>query len=469
VSKAALSEPSIDDPHGAAGPTAAPRSRSHPWRSVLVAVLLVAGMGVAGYVGHDVFLDRAAQHHLDSARMAHFAATPDLDLARQEYLLTLQARPELGTAHFYLGHLLLRTREFDAARAHFAAALRDHEGLPAAYRPDALRLLAGLNADGEPAALQRTTETLAVRPADAASANDAASLLVIPSEPTAAGRPLAAGKAGRLDIVHAAAAAERAALAAQRPAPSPDFLFADHSQAIATLALRVPASSDVQREVNRQLEALHAGDVQRRLSAASTLAIAPDLNSDAVPGAVERAESSMLQQRAAPAVAEATQVTLGLLQSASPLTLALNRQAILRLVEAATALGPDASQAAEQVRQRVVAITSVPRPVVYIQIASEAQRPVALQLASRLTEAGWVTPELELVNERAPARTEVRSQGTSHQGLARWMRRLASETTGQIADLSNLRRAAPSGDVYELWLDRDLCVAPERLVPGCPG
>ena len=107
--------------------------------------------------------------------------------------------------------------------------------------------------------------------------------------------------------------------------------------------------------------------------------------------------------------------------------------------------------------------------MVYIQIASEAQRPVALQLAARLTQEGWITPELELVSERAPARTEVRSQGSSHQGLARWMRRLASETTGQIADLSNLRRATPNGDVYEVWLDKDLCVAPTRLVPGCPG
>ena len=466
MSKAFIRNRKVDDPAEAGGPGP---GQAHPWRSATLAVLLAAAIGGAAYVGQDLFLDRAAQHHLERARMAHFAATPDLDQARTEYILTLQARPEFGTAHYYLGHLLLRTREFDAARAHFAAALRDHEGLPASLRPDAMRLLAGLNDDGEPIALQRTIDSLAIGVADAASAIET---LEIPIEPTAAG-PVAvavkAGKVNKVDIVIAAAAAERATLAAQRPAPSPDFLFADGSQAIATLALRVPASSDVQREVDSQLEALYAGDSHLRLNAASRLAIAPDLNSDAVPGAVERAESSVLQHRSTPAVAEATQVTLGLLQSASPLTLALNRQAILRLVDAAGALGPDARQAAEQVQQRVAAITSVPRPVVYIQIASEAQRPVALQLAARLTQEGWITPELELVSERAPARTEVRSQGSSHQGLARWMRRLASETTGQIADLSNLRRATPNGDVYEVWLDKDLCVAPTRLVPGCPG
>jgi hypothetical protein len=440
------------------------RGQSHPWLSAGLALLLVIAIGAAVHVGKDVFLDRAAQHHLGLARMAHFAATPDLDLARREYLLALQARPELGEAHYYLGHLLLRTREFDTARNHFAAALRDLEGLPAGHRPEAMRLLTGLTRDAEPPALQRTLDSLAVKLGDAASA---AGTFEIPTEPTAAGRPVAPAKPGKQDIVVAAAAAERVALAAQRPAPSPDFLFAEDSQAIATLARRVPASTQVLREVSSQLEALYADDAHRRLSAASALAIAPDLNSDTVPGAIDRAETSVLQHRGSPGVAQARQVTLSLLQAASPLTLALNRQAILRLLDATAVLGPDARLAAEQVHKRVAAITRLPRPVVYLQIAHEAQRPVALQLAARLTADGWVTPELDVVHERAPERTEVRSQGTSHQGLARWLRQLTSETTGEAADLSPLRRAAPAGDVYEVWLDKDLCVAPKRLVPGC--
>ncbi|RZS52332.1 tetratricopeptide repeat protein [Sphaerotilus mobilis] len=459
----------LTDEHGApALAGAAPARRG--WRTLTTVGVLALLLAGATQVGLEALDEREAQVQMTLAQQAQFSITPDLVAARQAYERALAARPDIGVAHFQLAHLLLRQREFTRAREHLSAALRDHDGLPTARRQEALRLMAMLSVDDEPTPVERPIDHLAVA-ASAPAVTDGG--LEIPSEPTAAGtrpgaRPVR-GKPGKRDIEAIAAQAERAALAAMRPQPSSDLLFGADAPELALLASRIAPSSELQRELALRLDALYAVDPQVRWSAASELDVSSQLHSDVLPLAVERAEANLLHRAGTAAVTEAARHTLTLLGEASPLTLALHRQAVLRFVDAAAVLGPEARQQGEQVRERITGFTRVPQPVIYIQLADEVQRPLAMRLATQLAEAGWRVPALAVVGDQAPSRTELRSQGTSHQGLARWVRRLASDQVGQTADLVHLRQARPSGDVYELWLDQDLCRAGARQVNGCPG
>ncbi len=78
-------------------------------------------------------------------------------------------------------------------------------------------------------------------------------------------------------------------------------------------------------------------------------------------------------------------------------------------------------------------------------------------------------PAVEVVGPKAPARTELRVQGRSDQGLARWMAKVVGEVTGAPAALKTLRSAKPKEDTFELWLDAKLCVAAEQRPAACTG
>ncbi|MDB5895836.1 MAG: hypothetical protein JWQ88_3367, partial [Rhodoferax sp.] len=69
----------------------------------------------------------------------------------------------------------------------------------------------------------------------------------------------------------------------------------------------------------------------------------------------------------------------------------------------------------------------------------------------------------------APARSEVRAQGKSERGLARWVLRVVGDLAGQPATLATLRNARPTTDTYEVWLGRDICAAERPAAPGCLG
>jgi len=106
------------------------------------------------------------------------------------------------------------------------------------------------------------------------------------------------------------------------------------------------------------------------------------------------------------------------------------------------------------------------RPVAWIQIAHEAQRPLAEQLAQRLREAGYDAPAAENVGDKAPpTRSEIRTQGNSDQGLARWQARVLQKLGLGEVKLTVLRKVAPKVDSYEIWFDRELCA--KRIVAGC--
>jgi hypothetical protein len=105
--------------------------------------------------------------------------------------------------------------------------------------------------------------------------------------------------------------------------------------------------------------------------------------------------------------------------------------------------------------------------VVFIQIASEAQRTLANALAAKLRAAGYRVPAAEVVGTRAPARVEIRVHGRSDRSLARWMVKVGQELTGTPIAIQTLRNAKPKEDTFEVWLDAALCIAPDRRPAAC--
>jgi hypothetical protein len=147
--------------------------------------------------------------------------------------------------------------------------------------------------------------------------------------------------------------------------------------------------------------------------------------------------------------------TLVLLQSALPGTLTSNRAEIEDLLAAADGVGDYTRQQAAKVRQQMQpALQS--KPVGYLQIASEAQRPMAARIVARLRASGYAAPVIELVGTRAPARTELRVQGKSDRAYSRWIGKVITDVTGVTPAIVPLRSAQPKVDTYEIWLGREL-------------
>jgi hypothetical protein len=158
-----------------------------------------------------------------------------------------------------------------------------------------------------------------------------------------------------------------------------------------------------------------------------------------------------------------------LAQRASPSTLRQVQPELRALLDELAASPLQASQQDAAARLAEALERSTERkPVAYLQIARESQRPIAESVARRLAQAGYVTPAIELTGEgRAPERPSLRSQGASDPDLARWCRRVLEEATGAPAELAVLRRAQPETDTYELWFDKGLCAPGGRQRPDC--
>ena len=109
------------------------------------------------------------------------------------------------------------------------------------------------------------------------------------------------------------------------------------------------------------------------------------------------------------------------------------------------------------------------RPVAYIQIANEAQRPIAETLAGRLRGFGYEVPEVEMAGDRAPEVTQLRLQGKSDRSYARWIRKVMAEAVNAEPASSGLHNARPRTDTYEIWLGRALCAPGGTPLTGCAG
>ncbi len=402
------------------------------WQRPLALMALLAALAGAGTFGWHSWREQQALGQFQLGLSVHFAQDRNLQAARNAYLNALGHDPELGRAHYYLAHvyaLLMLPRD---ARTQFELALRFAKDLDEGQRDDARVQLATLNLGQEATPVTRS---------DAAAGNP-----VSPDEPAATAAPPGAGTAPKIAL-QIETPLQPAAAPAQLP--------------------RVAPSPEQQRVIAQQVAALFAPLAQQRLSAATALALDPGLMSDTVALALERALSGLQQTPSDEAAIAGATNTLQLLLSASPATLKANRDAASRLLDAAQPLGDNQRATTLGMRTLIDKAQSARPPVVYIQMANEAQRPLAQALAERIRASGYAVPAIEHVGARAPGRSEVRVQGGSVQGWGRWLSKIVSDFAGEPASLSTLRGVHPANDTFEIWLDKDLCVAAQRQRPLC--
>ena len=406
--------------------------RRWPRRRALIAAGVVAlALGGAAY-WFALDQQAEAQSRLDIGRLEadrHFragldqqyASVPQLETALNEYLSALELRPAHARARYYLGHVYAQTgKPTDALDAFRQAVLATEAPLDRSQRADAekqLRTLATVEGEATP-----VTRVAVVRePALAAPANPAFAPAPMPAAPTR-----------------------------QPPRIEPP------EASIAQLTQSVDGMFDANKE--------------RRINATTSLVLDPQALSDAVPIAVKKATQVLKNGPAGLDASASSGVvnTLVLLQSALPGTLLINRRAIDQLLDAAEPLGDYTAKQAGKVRE-LLGQAATRRPVAYIQIANEAQRPIAEALSARLRSFGYEAPGIELVAGRAPDVTQVRVQGKSDRGYERWVTRVVGEAINAQPASSNLRNARPRTDTYEIWLGRTLCAPGGTLVAGCKG
>ncbi|MDP3822529.1 MAG: hypothetical protein Q8R33_13735, partial [Burkholderiales bacterium] len=221
-------------------------------------------------------------------------------------------------------------------------------------------------------------------------------------------------------------------------------------------------------QLTASVEGLFDDNKEARITATTRLVLDPQALSDAVPLAVDKALQVLKANPAALSASAASGVvnTLVLLQSALPGTLQVSRAAIGRLLLAAEPRGDYTALQAGKVRL-MVEQAQARRPLAYIQIANEAQRPLADTLAAKMRSFGYVAPAIELVGARAPEATQVRVQGKSDRSYARWVTKAVGEAVDARPGVSELRNARPGVDTYEIWFGRLLCTPGRHVLVGC--
>jgi tetratricopeptide (TPR) repeat protein len=416
-------------------PRAGPRPR---WqRQAIFAGLAALVLVALGGGAWNLYETSESRRNLRLGLEEHFGREPNLQAARNYYLDALAHVASNARARYYLGHVYAQLGETALARAAFERAVADREGLDDAQLADAQQRAQALAPANEPLAVVRDAGGGAAAPA-AAGTSSAAPL----PQPSAGGRVPSRG--------------------IRAPEPSP----AAAPPAVSRIP-RVPPSAETRKQVAALVDQMFSADSQARIGATTTLVTDPDLMSDAVPIALESALDRLAGARGKPAAAVQSGVvnTLVLLQSASPATLLVNRADIERLLKRAAPTGKFTAAQADKV-QTLLAAASDRRPVAFIQIANEAQRPMAEALAVRLRAAGYDAPGIERVDARAPAQSQVRVQGKSERGMARWLAKVLRDVDGEAVAVQTLRNASPKTDTFEIWFDRDLCTA-QRPAPQC--
>jgi tetratricopeptide (TPR) repeat protein len=439
----------VDEIHHAFGqqPTPVPvkpwwRVSWRKWAMPAIGAVVVAALGYGGLYWQN---QTRAETFFQDGVAAQFATEPNLESARNNYLSALELRPRHARTHYYLGHVYAQLKLLDAARADFEAAVKLARGLDASQIADARKQLAALVVN-EPAAIMRTA---AVPPPVTAPAREQE-----PARATGPGgkptRPSPSLQTSPSVIVGAAGPAVTSQLETLGGLP------------------HVSASRDVIARIEPLVGQMFGPDKQERISATTSLIVDTELTSDAAPLAVKKAVSlqeNMPRDATERATAESAVInTLVLLRSASPVTLRKYADDIRKLIQLARPNGAQTAAIADEVETRLKAALPL-RPVAWIQIANDAQRPLAEALKRRLTASGYDVPGIENVGDKAPARSEIRTQGNSEQGLTRWQARAMDNMGLGEPKLTVLRKASPKVDSYEIWFERELCAT--RVVPGC--
>jgi tetratricopeptide (TPR) repeat protein len=213
-----------------------------------------------------------------------------------------------------------------------------------------------------------------------------------------------------------------------------------------------PADAETQQAVKN----IFAADKDTRIAATTALVLDPQRVAKAVPLALRTSSEQITN-------ASGVVNTLVLLQSAGPNVLRQHRDEIERLLTRAERNGPETADLVAKVRAAF-------NPLVYIQIASDAQQALGQRLTRELQANGFEVPAVDNVSTKAavPAAVpEVRVQGTSSRGVAQiigaMLHRMA-ETTPRILSIA---KAAPKRDTYEVWLDQRTCVDRQRRPAAC--
>ena len=431
--------------------SSAPSRRWRPRRSAVtvgVAVALAVGATTAWYVRDQQARAAAAQaesqrradadkreadRHFRAGLDHQYASVPQLEKAFNEYLSAIELRPTHARAHYYLGHVYAQTGKLADALAAFTLALAAAEApLDRSQRAEAgKQVLALAVVEGEDTPITR----VATKPA-----------LV---------QPAAASGAGTDTVISAPGSATVRPVVPEAAAKRPP---------------RIDAPEASVAQLTKSVEGMFDDNKERRISATTGLVLDPQALSDAVPLAVNRALRVLQGGPARLGVSASSGVvnTLVLLQSALPGTLQVHRPAIELLLDAAEPLGDYTGKQAAKVRA-LLKEAATRRPLAYIQIANEAQRPIAEALATKLRLFGYEAPGIELVGQRAPEVTQLRVQGKSDRSYTRWVSKVVAEAVKAQPATSGLRNAKPSTDTYEIWFGRQLCAPGGLPIAGCKG
>lgn len=456
-------------PDGPVVPRATGHASSRSRWMVIGAVVVVIALGFGGKKYWDM-QEAAAQQRViaaqaEAARKADAARTeadrhfrlgldqqyanvPQLEAALNEYLSALESRPGHGRARYYLGHVYAQTgKTADALDAFRQALTQTEAALDRPQRADAEKQIA---------ALSRATDE-ATPIARAPTADVPPPKLPPPDLPSlgASGRPPKPAAVPGPSAVQPPPPATVTAAAGTAPFKTP--------QRIEPIASRVATLAPL-------VEAMFDDNKDNRITATTSLVVDPEALSDALPLAIAKALTVLAGPKPLSAAASSGVVnTLVLLQSALPGSFQMQREGIAALVEAAQPLGDYTRQQAAKV-SALLAQAPARKPVAYLQIANEAQRPIAQALADRLAAFGYDAPGIELVGERAPQRPEIRVQGKSDRFYARWINRTLIELAGGQPVIRTLRNARPRTDTFEIWLPGNLCAPGGRVVANCgPG
>jgi len=428
---------------------------------------LVLGLGVAGAAGAVGLglmgwqrLNRAeALTHLGQALEDHFANPPRLESAQSEYASAIGLDSGLATAHYFLAHLyaqlmlrgspppsgeLLEALRADA-RQHFQQALDTPDRLDGAQRVIARGQLALLSQTDTATAVTRSVQVAEAGGGAGQSAGEGAA-----NPGTAPGRTGSGAGVPDRDVEPV------------RPSVPPTATSATPRQ-------RLPASAVVAQAARGHSEALFSVDRDSRLAASTSLTLDPAGAAEALPSAIAQARRALRSAPQTEATRQGLGAILALLERASPSSLREVQAPLQGLLGelAASPLAPATAEASSRLASALERNTQR-RPVAYLQIARESQRPIAQALAQRLATAGYVTPGIELTGEaRAPTKPSLRAQGASDPDLARWCQRAFEEAVGAPAELAVLRRAQPDTDTFEIWFDKALCAPGGRSLPTC--
>ena len=405
-----------------------------------------------------------ADRHFRAGLDLQYADVPQLEKALNEYLSAIERRPGHARAHYYLGHVYAQIGNGVDALVSFKRALSGTESpLDRSQRAEAdKQVLALAVVEGEEAPVTRAAGSPEPAPAPKVSASVGSS--------SGRGVAVAAAPAPRppmadTDVLTRSIKTKPAAVVAARPAP---VVAAATTPAAPRSPPRIEPPQASVVLLAKSVDGLFDANKETRITATTSLVLDPQALSDAVPIAVARAVQVASAGPSGMNAAASSGVvnTLVLLQSALPGTLQVNRAAIEELLAAALPLGDYTALQAGKVRE-LLKQSALRHPLAYIQIANEAQRPIAEALALKMRSFGYEAPGIELVGDRAPEVTQLRVQGKSDRSYARWVKKALAEAVDAQPAVSALRNAKPGVDTYEIWLGRQLCMPGGRVLATC--